>query len=102
MKKNDPHSEAHSLFSKWNSARWIDEVWKDFIILIKRKSPLLFEYKLFKIQYKIQYCEEKVGYILVLILVLLYVYSSIYINNGKFITNIYIYIYIYMYIQYKM
>ena len=97
-KKNDPHSEAHSLFSKWNSARWIDEVWKDFIILIKRKSPLLFEYKLFKIQYKIQYWKEKVGYMLVLILVLLYVYSSIYINNGKFITNIYIYIYIYMYI----
>ena len=48
--------------------------YEDFIILIKRKSPLLFEYKLFKIQYKIQYYKEKVGYILVLILVLLYVY----------------------------
>ena len=49
-------------------------------------------------RYKTQYCKEKVGYMLVLILVLLYVYSSIYINNGKFITNIYIYIYIYVYI----
>ena len=94
-----PHSQAHSLFQ--NEILPDGSVgYEKILILIKRKSPLLFEYKLFKIQYKIQYCEEKVGYILVLILVLLYVYSSIYINNGKFITNIYIYIY--MYIWYKM